>query len=70
MTTIFTDSFCFEELDIQIGDFEIGHKGRDLILTTDNEREFRVRLSDEQFRDLAEALLLNGFIQNNEPPNS
>ena len=62
MTTIFTDDFSYEEIDIEIGQPSIGHKGRELILTTNSAREFRVNLSDEQLESLAEALSFSGFV--------
>ena len=63
MTTIFTDDYAYSELCIGIDEQSLGTKGRDLILSTDDEREFRIRLSDEQFYELADVLLLNGFEQ-------
>ncbi len=61
MTTIFSDNFAYENVEIDLDDASIGYKGRCLILTTRSEREFRVTLTDEQLNDLADVLHLNGY---------
>lgn len=71
MTTIFTDDFSYENTDISLGDPHLGRKGRELIFTTASDREFRVNLSDDQLKELADVLLLNGYVPTNEPePNT
>lgn len=61
MTTIFTDDFCFTDLDISIGDPSMGYKGRDLIFTSED-REIRVRLLDEQLQALADVLFMEATV--------
>lgn len=61
MTTIFTDDFAYTGLDVSLDEPELGRKGRQLILTTDDNREFRVYLNDEQLQDLADTLKLEGY---------
>jgi len=63
MTTIFTDDFCRQEIDVALGDYSVGFHGRELIVSTNEEREFRLRLTDEQLRQIAEELETNGYIQ-------
>lgn len=61
MATIFTDDFSYSELSVELGDYSAGHVGRDLILTTDSNREFRVTLTNEQLNELTDVLLDNGY---------
>lgn len=61
MTTIFTDDFAYADLDITLASHRLGYKGRELVLTTDDNREFRVVLSDKQLTLLADALEMNGY---------
>lgn len=66
MTTIFTDDYSYDKVSIEIGDDEIGYVGRELILATENEREFRVKLSDDQLNELADVLLIAGYAPRKE----
>lgn len=62
MTTIFTDDFSYSEVDVELGDPSCGYAGRELIFSTDNAREFRLMLNDEQLKTLALILELNGYL--------
>ena len=62
MATIYTDTFVSTDCDIEIGEPSMGYEGRELILSAGDEQEIRVRLTDEQFRRLADALRLNGYM--------
>lgn len=62
MTTIFTDDFCRQEMDVALGDYSVGFPGRELIVSTNEEREFRLRLTDKQLRQIAEELEINGYV--------
>ena len=61
MATIYTDSFVNTDCDIEIGEPVIGSKGRELIITAD-EQEVRVELTDGQLEVLADLLVMNGFV--------
>tara|TARA_R110002094_G_scaffold24440_2_gene36660 strand:+ start:71 stop:271 length:201 start_codon:yes stop_codon:yes gene_type:complete len=63
MTTIFTDDYAYTETSIELNEQSLGEKGRELIFSTADEREFRVKLSDEQLHELADVLLLAGYEQ-------
>lgn len=60
MTTIFTDEFISTETEIHIDEPEMSYTGRDLVFTSDN-CEVRIRLNDNQFKELADQLLMNDY---------
>ena len=62
MTTIFTDDFAHTGVEITIDPQSLGYKGRQLIFTTDDNREFRLQLNDDQLTDLCDRLVENGYM--------
>jgi len=61
MTTIFTDDFAYTGMDISLDEPDIGYKGRQLVFACDDEREFRIKLSDAQLEELLDILILGGY---------
>ena len=60
MATIFTDDFSYTELDISIEYSDGGRRG-DLTFSSEDNREFRLRLSDDQLAELSSHLDLHGY---------
>ena len=62
MTTIFTDDFSRLIVDIDLNEKQFNHVGRDIVFTAKRrDIEMRITLTDAQFEDLFNLLLLNGY---------
>lgn len=64
MTSIYTDRFNNQELNIDLGSPDDYEDGRELIFATMYDwEEVRIVLSDAQLKELGELLLLEGYVE-------
>ncbi|MGM0783874.1 MAG: hypothetical protein ACQEUM_07165 [Pseudomonadota bacterium] len=62
MSTIFTDDFVHSsDVELSIGDPQIGYRGRELCITAKDGQEVRLTLTDEQLASLAAEIEMAGI---------